>query len=346
MDRAMTIAVLYTLPTKRAQKSAYAATDIDTGESASEIVAALKSLGYKTTDVPLGEDCIEQTITSIRADCIVNLIDWTGQDLPLSLQAMSALSASGIPYTGCDPYTFRIGTDKILMKENLDRYGIPTPRWQVCTAGDEKLRPDFSYPVVVKLAREHCSIGLDKLSVCTDEKGTKKIVIGKLRQFRQPVIVEEFISGREFQITVLETGNGTLWVLPPAEITFKKRGVDALLTYKSRWEEHDPEFHESGMALARLTAGQQQIFDDISKETFRAFKFRDFTRLDVRLKGDRDIYVLEANANPGLSDDPLYGMTVSYRAAGMTFAGFLERIILSAMRRFTRFPSEGKVSKN
>ena len=156
----MNIAILYTLPTKRAKESAFIETDEDTVESANEVAKAITDKGSIPVLVGLAEDAIEKTIRGIKADCIVNLIDWTGLDLPLSLQAMDVLESIGIPFTGVSRKAFELGVDKIAMKQHLDENHLPTPRWQLFTIGKEEIRKDFIYPLIVKLAKEHCSIGL------------------------------------------------------------------------------------------------------------------------------------------------------------------------------------------
>lgn len=328
----MHIVIVYSLPTKRAKQSKFLASDDDTVESAQEIEEALRQQGATTERVGVSEDAIDETISSIRADCIVNVIDWTGLDLPLSVHAMDVLVATSIPFTGAPKDAFLRGADKVLMKQTFDTHKLPTPRWQLFETGQESVRSDVCYPCIVKLAKEHCSVGLGSGSIVQ----TQEELIGKVREqlitYKQPVIVEEFLSGREFQITLLEEEDG-LKMLPPAEVTYKVKGTRAMLSYESRWDEQHPDFHTSGMALAELSPSQLLEFERICKQTFTAFGFFDFTRIDARLDAQGHLMLLEANANPGLSHDPLYGMTVSYEAAGMTFSDFVWKIVSSCMRR-------------
>lgn len=328
----MHIAVLYSLPTRRAKLGAFIASDDDTVESAYEVQAALLEKDAKAFLVPVSEDTIEEVICTIQADCVVNIIDWTGLDLPLSMLAMDALVRTGIPFTGADREAFERGADKMLMKQTLDAHHLPTPRWQVFETGDEPVASRLVYPSIVKLAKEHCSVGLGQWSIVH----TPDELIAKVRQqlitYKQPVIAEEFLSGREFQITLIEEEQG-IRVLPPAEVTYKVGGTKAMLSYESRWNETHPDFHTSGMELAVITKYQEQEFARICTAAFQAFGFSDFTRIDARLNTKNELMILEANANPGLSHDPLYGMTVSYMAAGMTFADFVWKIVASCMRR-------------
>ncbi len=333
MKKPATIAVVYSLPTKRALASPYADTEQDTMDSAEEVFAALKEKGAHPVLVPIDEDSIP-AIAKIRADCIVNLIEWTGLDLPLSDVAFTAIEHTGIPFTGATRENYLTTSDKILMKKALDAHSLPTARWQFFEIGTEPIRKDFHYPVIIKLAFEHCSIGLTHDAVVTTEEALRKRIQERITTFGEPVITEEFIAGREFQVTVLETSRGVS-VLPPAEIVFDSYGPESLLTYESRWEEATADYASSRVALAELSPSLAAAINGVARKTFKCLEFRDYARLDIRMRHE-DVCILESNSNPGLSDSDEYGMTVSYKAAGMTFSDFVWTIVGSAMRRFKR----------
>lgn len=326
----MDIAILYSLPTKRAEGSSFLETDEDTESSAREVLSALQEKGAAPFLVPIHEDQLDQ-IRGIRADVVFNLIEWTGKELDISIKAVEALECLGVAFTGAGSHNFAVTSHKIKMKKALDIAHLPTARWQAFETSTEPVRPDFVYPVIVKLAQEHCSIGITRDSVVQHPEAVIQKVNEYIRTFDGPVIVEEFIDGREFQVTLLETRDG-LRMLPPAEITFDTKGTDAFLTYQSRWEETHPEYARSHVSLAHLSPALFSSFETMSQSTFRALGFRDYARLDVRLKGATPM-ILEANSNPGLGDSDAYGMTLSYRADGMTFADFIWEIVGSARRR-------------
>ena len=332
----MNIAVIYSLPTRRAIQSPYKATDEDTKDSAEEVAEALSTKGAAVKLVPVGEDSIDR-IKTISSTIIFNLIEWDGLDMKLSMKAFDALDATQIPYTGSTKEAIIVCNDKAKMKAKLDQAGLPTPRWQLFLTGEEPVRADFLFPVIVKLAREHCSVGLTKDAVVIKQEELFNVVKERINTFHQPVYAEEFIEGREFQVTLLEQQKG-LTVLPPAEILFNTLGTNAFLTYNSRWDEDHADYNESSVGKAKLPPSLMQMLYRISHKTFHACGFRDYSRLDIRLRGE-DIFILEANANPGLGDSDDYGMTVSYKAAGMTFADFCWEIVASCLRRKT---SRGK----
>ena len=217
------------------------------------------------------------------------------------------------------------------MKKALDQHHLPTPRWQLFESGTEKISKDFTYPVIIKLAFEHCSIGLTHEAVVHSAAEVAVRVKERIHTFGEPVIAEEFIVGREFQVTVLEMKNGAT-VLPPAEITFDTKGPESLLTYDSRWTEKTADYAASHVVLPKLSERLKSAIESVSLRTFAALDFRDFARLDIRTRRD-SVFILEPNSNPGLSDSDEYGMTVSYRAVGLSFADFVWSIVESAMKR-------------
>jgi len=330
----MIIAILYSLPTKRVLQTPFSIAEEDTVFSARKVASALEKKGVTAVLVEVPEDRIRETIREIHADCIINLIDWTGEDFPLSLFAMEELTKRGIPFAGATQENFTL-VDKVTMKKALDAFHIPTPRWQVFSTGKERISALFTYPVIVKLAQEHCSVGIEKTSFVKNKNELVRVVRDRITRFSQDVYAEEFIDGREFQITVLEKEDGP-FMLPPAEIVYKPTNTPEFLTFSERWNIDDPEYQRSDTALANLSKKQLTLFNHISIKTFKSLGFRDFTRIDARLKSENELMILEANPNPGLDDDELYSMTISAKAVGLSFSDFIWEIVASCLRRSMR----------
>lgn len=326
----MRIAIIYSLPTRRALSSPFVATDEDTKDSALEIAEALRSKNADVLLVPVSEDTINE-ISRVKADGIFTLIEWDGMDIPLFLKAINLIDQTGIPYTGSSLSVMTALADKVKMKEALDSSGISTPRWQLFRDGTEPVRDDFRYPVIMKLALTHCSIGLTRSAVVDRPVDLASQVTKHIATHHQPVYVEEFIDGREFQVTIIEEKDG-LRVLPPAEIVFKKGGKDSFLTYESRWDEKHPDYNLSSVKLAVVSPYLQKRLENVSLAAFRSLGFSDYARMDIRSRGEEP-FILEANTNPGLGDSDDYGMTISYKAVGMTFADFVWKIVQSCLRR-------------
>lgn len=325
------IAIVYSLPTQRVRASSHRATDEDTVSSANEVYEALKSCGAQAVLVPVDEFSLEK-IKTISADCIFNLIEWDGLDFPLAVRAFTLIHETNTVVTGATVENLLCTNDKFALKQAFDKENIPTAPWQVFVTGKETVRDDFHFPVILKPSLEHCSVGLTYDAICSTPRELKNKVVGKIREFSQPVIAEEYIDGIELQVTLL-VEDGAVRMLPPAQIVFNDTPGLNFLTYESRWNESHPEYARSTVALAHLPDSVYTRLEHLTIRVFRALGYRDYARCDIRLRGD-DIFFLEVNSNPGLGDEDEYGMTVSYRAVGMTFADFVCRIVESALRRY------------
>lgn len=331
----MHIAVVYSLPTSHYLHTKYAVTEEDTRDSAEEVAEALVASGHKPVLVPVAADHLS-VIDDIQSDLIFNLIEWTGPDLHSGIDGTARIEKRGLPFTGATSSNYARMADKVTHKQDLTRIGSPTPPYQVFRNGLEPLE-NLSYPLIVKPSLEHCSIGLDSSSIAHNPEELRQIVKNQLQTFHQPIIAEEYIVGREFQVTLLETVRGLL-VLPPAEVYFKSHQSEKqFLSYSGRWDEDHPDYNQSGVRVTALDSQLTAKITDICRHTFLTLKYRDYARFDLRVR-DSDVYILEANCNPGLGDSDEYGMTLSYRAVGMTFADFVDEVVKSCLRRFSIQP--------
>jgi D-alanine-D-alanine ligase len=328
----MNIAVLYNTPSDRFLKnSKNIEAEDDTRASAVEVCEALYQRGWSAHLVAVNEHTIEHAVQSIRADLIFNLIEWTGIDTPYAKQTFAQLDSRGLFYTGATWDSYYLSCDKIALKKELDKHHFPNARWQAFKTGVEPIRNDFHFPVIVKVSLEHSSVGLTKEAVFHNIDGLQVFIQKRIADFKQPVFVEEFLTGREFQVTLIEQSTG-LTVLPPAEIVYTKNTDIPLLTYESRWDEKSIDYDNSIVRVAQLAKPFRKQLECLSKEAFVKMGFRDYARFDIRCNGNSPLF-LELNANPGLGDDDEYGMTLSYKAVGMRFDDFIEQIVQAALRR-------------
>lgn len=328
----MNITVLYNKPARRFLRDAtHKAAEDDTELSAREVLVALTAKGAAAELIALTEDTIGEKIRKIRTDLVFNLIEWTGVDEPLAMRAFDAMDARGLQYTGATKASYHESCDKRIVKSLCRKHGLPTADWAEFITGDEPIGP-MTYPVLVKVSNEHSSVGIGVDSIAHDEASLRAVVRERIAAFHQPVFAETFLPGREFQVTMLERTDG-LTMLPPAEIVYVTGTDVPLLTYASRWDTNHSDYSNSNVVLARLTNDLTHELMRMSHDAFVKLGFRDYARFDIRCDGAGRPYFLELNSNPGLGDDDEYGMTLSYKAAGMTFADFVWEIVSSALHR-------------
>ena len=329
----MRIAVLFNKPADRfAQDTSHVEAEDDTELSAREVAMALEEYDADVTLVPITEHSIEETINTLDADLIFNLIEWTGVDTPFAIETFDRMDARGMLYTGATKQSYLDSCDKRAIKTLCDTHGLPTAQWQAFETGEETIREDLTYPMIVKVSLEHSSVGIGIDSIVRDATELRSVVRKRIAEYAQPVFAETFLAGREFQVTLLDKADG-LTVLPPAEVIYQGNTAVPLLTYESRWDEHHSDYANSTVRLADLDGALKQQLTDISNTAFTELGFRDYARFDIRCDGLGHPFFLELNSNPGLGDDEEYGMTVSYKAVGMRFADLVWEIVQAALRR-------------
>jgi D-alanine-D-alanine ligase len=330
------VCVLYNRPNPHS--TSFSQADEDTQKTAYFVEQALTSLGFVVSLCGITPQTIG-AIDAIHADCIFNLIEWTGDDLVFVASVFQALEKTHIPFTGASFVNYFTTSQKVPMKQCFSLYDIPTASYQIVTSDTESIRTSFHFPVIVKVSAEHCGIGLSSTSICQDSASTRKQVDILLEQFHQPIIVEEYIQGTEYQVTMMEIDKKPV-MLPVAQYEFASHNPYEILTYENRWVT-GIEHCGYTVKIATLPMNIQKELNRLSVRIFKAFDFHDYARFDIRINKGR-IYIIEANSNPGLDDEMDNGLAVSFHAGGYTFATFLEQIIASSMQRFSKKDNSSK----
>jgi D-alanine-D-alanine ligase len=237
------------------------------------------------------------------------------------------LEMLGISFTGSDSLTMAIGFNKVKTKEILAFNGIPTPNFQQIKEENEKIKLHLKFPLIVKPVHEGSSIGINKTNIVYDEHEAKKKISELLIKYEQPVLVEEFIDGREFTVGVL--GNEKIKVLPIVEVKNKS----SQNSYKWVWDKSlkSENYFECPAGISKVLENKIKHY---AEKTFRVLNFKDWVRIDFRIDKQENPYVFEVNAVAGLSDHS--ALPVAARAAGMSFNQLINEIILNALERYRK----------
>lgn len=249
------------------------------------------------------------------------------------------LEKLGFTFTGADSKSLSLNQDKRLVKQRLDSCGISTPRWKVFNSASSDGWKIF--PAIVKPALDHCSFGVTRESVVWSEDELANRVYYIIDAFHGPALVEEFIDGREFHVTVI--GNGQLHMLPPAEMDFSAfmEARDRLCTFESK---HDPASEAYTMIKlhlpARMNDEEVKILSKLALAGYRAANCRDYARLDIRQR-DGIFYILDINPNADISMDT--SPVLAAEQVGLSYGDFCSLLVSLAARRHPIFgKSAGK----
>jgi D-alanine-D-alanine ligase len=241
----------------------------------------------------------------------------------------SELDARGFTYTGSPTCVLELSWDKAVSKRRLFQTGVATPEWRTFHTRDVAGWDRF--PAIVKPAHEHASVGLTDAAVVFDREALARRVAFVLDELAQPAIVEQFIDGREFHVTVW--GNGRLRVLPPAEMDFSRldRSADRLCTFDAKFTPGSRHWDGIDVVLpAELEPHEVIALERAAIGAYRALGCRDYARIDVRLGGEV-FWVLDVNPNCDLSTETTTALAAEL-ALG-SFAALLGRIIGLAAAR-------------
>lgn len=260
--------------------------------TASAIEQALIKGGHRVTMIPATLNLL-QDITEIKdMDVIFNAC--TGiRSKREQANVVAMLELTGIPFIGSGLSTHILGLHKEISKRLFTTYGIPTPKFQVFTTGDEPVDPDLHFPLIVKPEHEGSSAGINRDSVVFDEDALKGRVRMIISEFEQPALVEEFIVGREFTIGVI--GNESPAVLPIQETVYTKDEDYGVMSDQMK--------SEDDLVLvcpAEVDSKAQTQMEEYAKQIYSALGCRDYARMDVRMDADGSLYFIDINTLPGL----------------------------------------------
>lgn len=238
----------------------------------------------------------------------------------------AALEMAGIPYTGSSPLGHALALDKAISKQIFLASGLATPQFFVFNdknqLKDLKLR--LKFPLVVKPRSEGASIGL---TVVENEKSLKEAIAYVLETFKQPALVEEFIEGREINVSII--GNYPPFVFPVLELEMGKTGSN-VFTYEDK-------FHFSGKKIqkicpADLSAGLDTRIRNIALQAYKALSIYDQARVDMRLDKNNNPYLLEINSM--VSINPSSSLVYAAKVIDLDYDQLINKILESAITRY------------
>jgi D-alanine-D-alanine ligase len=281
------------------------------------------------------KDDIEILISDLKKhkpDVIFNFIELFKDNSRLEMNVVGLLELLGIPYTGAPPMALANCQNKALAKRMLNAIGIQTPKFAIVKKIEEKFARGLKYPLIVKPAFEDASVGIENDSIVNNIKQLNKRVDYVLDYFLQPALIEEFIDGRELNVAVLGGKNPS--TLPISEIDFKEMPdhLYNIVSYQAKWDPHNEAYHKTiPVCPAILPKRIENKAFAIALKAFHAMGCRDYARVDMRLDKHNELYVLEVNPNPDLTEGA--GFMRSAEAAGYSYESTLKKIISFAWSR-------------
>jgi lysine 2,3-aminomutase len=299
------------------------------------IKTSLESAGHHAELVEADQGFYEK-VRAGNFDFVFNIAEGINGDARES-QVPAILDMLGIPYTGSGVLTQAITLDKKRTKEILLHNGVATPKYQLFTSWKERLNPELKFPMFVKPNAEGSSKGIRNNSLVKNEEELRKMLKFVIQNYKQSALVEEFLEGREFTVSVL--GNSPAKVMPIVEIRFDylPPDVNKFDSYEVKWIWDNPSNPiDPIICPARISKDLERTIKDTAIRAYKTLGIVDFCRMDMRLDSNGVPSVLDVNALPGLMPDPKENSRFpkSCFTAGMKYEEIITSVFDAALERY------------
>ena len=293
------------------------------------VLSTLSNSGHEVRVLGIGDKIgeLRRVIRDWRPEITFNLLEEFSGIPTYDHYVVTFLELMRQPYTGCNPRGMMLSRDKVLTKQILAYHRIPTPRFHVFPWGKSYREPrDLEFPLFVKSATDDASLGISQASVVHDREKLRERVEFIQAQAQSDALAEEYIEGRELYVGVM--GNERLTTLPIWELDFGTlpEFQAGIATRKVKWDTAYQRRHGIKTARARdLPDGAEKRITQVARRVFRALHMSGYARMDLRMRPDGSVFVLEANANPNLT----YGedFAESAHVAGIDYTRLLNRLV-------------------
>jgi D-alanine-D-alanine ligase len=264
---------------------------------------------------------------------VFNLLEEFHGETAYDQNVASYLELLRVPYTGCNPRGLIIARGKALAKKLVAFHRIRTPAFAVVPLGRGVRRPGrLGFPLIVKSANEHASVGIAQASVVDSDEKLRERVAFIHERVRSDALVEQYVEGRELYVSVL--GNDRLTVLPVWELGFgtMQESATPIATAKVK---HDIEYQErwgiTEGAATDLPPAVAGTIERIAKRIYRTLELDGYARLDFRLSPSGELFFLEANPNPEIARNEEFAQAALH--TGIEYADLLQRILRLGVQR-------------
>src|SRR6188768_424187 len=300
---------------------------LDKKEVEEEVADALTKLGHEPVKHELdGTAKSLLALARVECDLVFNLTESFADDDTADFKIAGFLELIGKRYSGSGTHGLMLAQDKAIAKKIFAFHGIHTPVFAKSFRGRLDFSHDLQFPVIVKPAREDGSIGIEFSAVVNSIRELMERMDWLHQHFDAPVLIEEYIEGREMYVGVL--GNDNPEPLPIVELDLSKlpEGTPKIAAAEVKWGKGTKAYRDTKSAIAAdLPDETVQLLQQTAVAAYQALELRDYGRVDMRLQADGRIHVIEVNPNPWLSSRAEFAMAA--RKTGRTYSQLIEEII-------------------
>lgn len=290
------------------------------------IASAIEANSFKVERIGNAGNLLER-LASLKVDIVFNISEGvSGRNRESQVPAI--LEMAGIPFVGADALTLGLTLDKVMAKKIFIADKIPTPRFFEVNSSEQLSNTNhYKFPLIVKPRFEGSSKGLSESSRVQTKEELREQVEYIINTYKQPALIEEFISGQEFTVAII--GNDEPEIMPVVQIKIdgKLKLNDKFYTF-ARITSDRLEY----VCPAKISAELKKSLNELALKTYRAVECRDFGRVDFRVDQEGKPYVLEINPLPSLSTEDVFKLVAE--SIGITYEDIIGKILNSAIKRY------------
>lgn len=271
-----------------------------------------------------GNSDLPTSLQKDKPDMVINLVDSIKGFEFLSSSIPGVLELLEIPYTGADILGMSLDTNKFVTKKLLQQNGVPVPNYQLFINANDMMDPTLRYPLISKLNEIHGGVEITQDCISENEKHLRERLKYLISTYKQPVIVEEFIVGREVTTILLEGLNKKVYMAEKVFTVTDRKYI--FQTFEDQWLSHE------------LKNFYYQKYDDplLREYVRRAFdiaKMMDYGKFDVRIDSSGRYFFIDSNTNPAFGPKEC-DCALSYilDLYGINFQETLRRLLINTIR--------------
>ncbi len=299
--------------------------EFDADITINSLADTITELGFKTDRIGNARALCTRLAAGHRWDLVFNIAEGlSGRNREAQVPGM--LEAFDIPYTMSDPLVCAVTLDKSIAKRILQSEGLNTPGFHVVRTEADVDRVNLPYPLFAKPIAEGTGKGIDRASCVKNSAELRAVCQTLLLKYDQPVLVEEFLPGREFTVAILGTGSKAR-VLGGMEVVLRPNANTTIYTYEMKeYCDNYVDYHRLAGTPAR------EAVEKLALDSYRALEVRDCGRVDIRMDRDGNPSFMEVNPLPGLN--PVHSdLPIIAGQEGVSFKSVIAAIIESARDR-------------
>lgn len=277
-----------------------------------------------------GNTTLGSRLRELQPSLALNLIDSIRGQEYLAPSVPGTLELLDIPYTGSGILSMSINYNKFLTKKLLEQHGLPVPHYQVMAEPNEPINSLLRYPLISKINDIHGSVEIDETAISETERPLRERVKRLIATYKQEVLIEEFIAGRELSAIVFEGSKRKVYV---GEKVFNEAlmgGPYNIASYKAVWEDNEKDPMKMIYHYEKYEPSEW-LKEDI-KKAYEVLKMEDYAKFDIRVDVSGRYYFIDPNVNPAFGPEEADCAIGSIMAMyGVEFPEILKRLVSNTL---------------